>query len=103
MGTPAGPPESVTWQGVGHLAAGGVGFLALIVACLVLARWFRHRGQTGWARFSLVTGVYYFVSFAGIATGAGNTVVNLAFTVAVVLGWLWLTLLLRRAFQNGGL
>lgn len=103
VGTPAGPPEIVTWHGIGHLAAGGVGFLGLIVACLVLARWFHRRNQGGWAIFSLATGVYYFVSFAGIASGAGNALINLAFTAAVVLGWAWVTLLLRRADQDGGL
>ncbi len=103
VGTPAGPPEIITWHGLGHLVAGGIGFLGLIVACLVLARWFQRRGHTGWAIFSLITGVYYLVSFAGIASGAGNTVVNLAFTVAVILGWTWVTLLMARARRDGGL
>ncbi|HZI98278.1 MAG TPA: DUF998 domain-containing protein [Actinomycetales bacterium] len=103
MGTPDGPPETVTWHGIGHLVAGGVGFLGLILACLVLARWFHRRHRSGWARFSLVTGVYYLVSFAGIASGAGSAAVNIAFTVAVVLGWLWVTVLLGRAGRDGGL
>lgn len=102
-GTPAGAPESLTWHGVGHLVAGGVGFLGLIVACLALARWFHRRRQTGWASFSLVTGVYYFAAFGGIASGAGTAAVNIAFTVAVVLGWVWITLLLRRASEEQGL
>lgn len=95
-GTPDGPAETITWHGIGHLVAGGIGFLGLIVACLVFARWFRRRERRGWAVFSLVTGVYYFASFAGIASGAGNTAINLAFTVAVVLGWAWITLLMAR-------
>jgi hypothetical protein len=103
VGTPDGPPDTVTWHGIGHLAAGGVGFLGLILACLVLARWFHRRNQPGWAVFSVVTGVYYFVSFAGIASGAGNAAINLAFTVAVILGWTWIPLLLRHAAQDGGL
>lgn len=103
IGTPDGPPETVTWHGIGHLAAGGVGFLGLIVACLVLARWFQRRRQSGWSVFSLVTGVLYLVTFAGIASGAGNAASNLAFTVAVILGWAWVTLLLVRAHTDGGL
>ncbi len=43
--------------------------------------------------FSLITGVVYFASFAGIAASGGHVVFNLAFTVAVILGWLWITLL----------
>ena len=38
IGTPPGPPVVVTASGVGHLVAGGIGFLGLIVACLACAR-----------------------------------------------------------------
>ncbi|MEJ3747541.1 DUF998 domain-containing protein [Actinomycetes bacterium KLBMP 9797] len=100
IGTPDGPPGTVTWHGMGHLAAGGIGFLGLIVACLVLARAFGRRRQRGWAVFSLVTGVYYVVAFAGIATGAGNGAVIVAFCVAVMLGWTWITLLMYRAARS---
>jgi hypothetical protein len=96
-GTPDGPPTAVTWHGIGHLIAGGIGFLGLIVACLTLAVWFRRRRMAGWSLFSLLTGVYYAISFAGIAAGGGNAAVNLAFTAAVVLGWVWITLLMLRA------
>ncbi|MPZ52392.1 MAG: DUF998 domain-containing protein [Acidimicrobiia bacterium] len=102
LGTPDGPAETVSWHGLGHLVAGGVGFLGLIVGCLIFSRWFRKRDKGGWALFSLVTGVYYLVSFAGIASGAGNTFINLAFTVAVILGWAWFTLLLNRPAGPGG-
>ena len=42
LGTPAGPPAVVTASGIGHLVAGGIGFLGLIVACLCL----RSQGST---------------------------------------------------------
>jgi hypothetical protein len=103
IGTPDGAPQTVTWHGAGHLVAGAIGFLGLIVACLVLARWFRRRQQGGWATFSLVTGVFYLVTFAGIASGAGITALNLAFTAAVILGWVWVTLLMVYANSDGGL
>ena len=38
IGTPPGPPIVITASGVGHLVAGGIGFLGLIVACLAGAR-----------------------------------------------------------------
>jgi hypothetical protein len=101
LGTPAGPPETITWHGIGHLIAGGIGFLGLIIACLAYARRAQRTGHRGWAVFSLVTGVYYLVSFAGIASGAGNTVINIAFSVAVVLGWTWLTMLYAAALRKG--
>jgi hypothetical protein len=36
---------------------------------------------------------WYLVAFAGIASGAGDLVVNIAFTIAVGLGWAWVTAL----------
>jgi hypothetical protein len=91
IGTPDGPPVSVTWHGMGHFVAGGIGFIGLIVACLVAARRFRRDGRRGWALFSLVTGVGYFAAFVGIGASGGNAVGNIAFTVAVVAGWAWVT------------
>ena len=91
IGTPAGPPVAVTASGVSHLVAGGVGFLGLIVACLACARRSARAGDRPWAVCSAAIGVYYLVAFAGIASGAGNPVINIAFAAAVVLGWGWLT------------
>lgn len=96
-GTPSGPPETISWHGAGHFFAGAVGFLALVVACLIFARWFRRGGQTGWAVFSLVAGVLYVAPFVSLAFGAGTTTVNLALTVAVIVGWAWISLLLVKA------
>lgn len=95
LGTPA-EAVTITTAGLLHFATGGVGFLGLIGACGVLARRFAGQGQRGWAVYSLATGVLFFAAFVGIATesqagGTTLTVVNLAFTGAVILGWLWIT------------
>jgi hypothetical protein len=50
----------------------------------------------GWSRFSLITGIVYILGLVGLATGSGTAVVNLGFTVAVIVGWAWLTLLMVR-------
>jgi hypothetical protein len=100
IGTPSGPPVVVTASGVGHLVAGGIGFLGLIVACLACARTAARAGDRVWAGCSAVIGVYYLVAFAGIASGAGNPAINIAFTVAVALGWGWLTALCIRALSG---
>jgi hypothetical protein len=92
IGTPDGPPTSVSWHGVGHLLAGAIGFIGLIVACVSVARMARGR----WGLFSLVTGVVYLVTFIGLGAGGGRPVANLAFTVAVILGWAWITTLMLR-------
>jgi hypothetical protein len=100
IGTPAGPPAVITASGVGHLVAGGIGFLGLIVACLACARRSARAGDRIWTVCSSVIGVYYLVAFAGIASGTGNPLINIAFTVAVVLGWGWLTALSVRALKG---
>jgi Protein of unknown function (DUF998) len=100
IGTPAGPPVLVTGSGIGHLVAGSIGFLGLIVACLACARRSARAGDHAWAACSAAIGVYYLVAFAGIASGAGNPLTNIAFTVAVGLGWGWLTAVCVRALRG---
>jgi hypothetical protein len=85
---------------MGHLVAGGIGFLGLIVACLAAARRSARAGDRIWAVSSAIIGVYYFVAFAGIASGAGNPVINIAFTVAVAFGWTWITAVCVRALTG---
>jgi hypothetical membrane protein len=99
FGFPPGTPASahtVSWHGLLHLVSGGIGFLGLIAACLLSARRFGADGRRGWAVYSLATGVLYFAAFVGIAAGSGQggtlmTAVIVAFSVAVVLGWAWIS------------
>ena len=94
-GTPA-DEHSVSLHGLMHLVSGAIGFVGLIAACFVVARRFSARKQAGWAAFSRVTGVVFAAAFVGIASGsqqggAITTIVIVAFTAAVVLGWAWLS------------
>jgi len=99
LGFPPGTPadaHAVSWHGLMHLVTGGIGFLALIAACMVFARRFAALGQRGWAAYSVATGVLFFAAFFGIASGsqqggAIRTFVILAFTAAVVLAWAWVS------------
>jgi hypothetical membrane protein len=100
-GTPDAMPETISWHGFGHVIAGFLGFIGLIVACFVLSRWFGRRGSAGWSRFSLVTGIVYLLGLVGLGAGSGATAVNLGFTVAVILGWTWITLLMLRTRAEG--
>jgi len=88
QGFPAGAPETpaVSWHGALHFAIGGVGFLCLIAACLVLAGHFS--GALAW--FSRITAVVFLAGFAGIASGSHGPT-TLAFVAAVVIAWTWLT------------
>jgi hypothetical protein len=94
-GTPA-DAHAVSWHGLLHFICGGIGFLGLIAACFVFARWFAAQRQRGWVAYCVATGVIYLAAFAGIAVGSNaagiiTTIVILAFSVAVVLGWAWVS------------
>ncbi|HEX6557499.1 MAG TPA: DUF998 domain-containing protein [Ktedonobacteraceae bacterium] len=96
VGTPMGAPHIISWHGNLHVIAGMLGFLALIAGCFVFARRFAALKQRGWAAYSVATGVIFFAAVAGIAVGsqqqgAIQIFVNLAFFVAVVLGWAWVS------------
>jgi hypothetical protein len=104
FGFPPGTPadaHAVSWHGLMHIVSGAVGFVGFIAACFVIARRFSSRHERGWAACSRVTGVVFAAAFLGIASGsqrggAVTTVVILAFTAAVVLGWAWLSAMQRQ-------
>ncbi|NIK54363.1 DUF998 domain-containing protein [Kribbella shirazensis] len=92
VGTPADYAE-ISARGMGHFVAGTVGFTGLIAACLVFARYYRALGRRTFARFSAVTGILFFGAFAGLSAGAGSRPTIIAFDLAVIVGWTWLTAL----------
>jgi hypothetical protein len=96
MGFPPGTAEGaaeVTWHGILHFVCGGIGFVCLVVACLLVAGRFAAEGRPGWARFSRATGVLFLAGFVAVAAGAGAAWSNVAFTAAVVLAWSWVSAL----------
>jgi hypothetical membrane protein len=92
VGTPDGPPVHPTLHSYLHIAAAGVGFLALVAATFVMGARFRRESDSRRAWFARTTGVTFLVAFAGVASGGGSPALNLAFTAAVVLAWAWLSL-----------
>jgi hypothetical membrane protein len=99
-GTPEGPPTAVSSNGLLHFITAGIGFLALIAACMVLARRFASLGQRRWTAFSVITGVVFLAGFFGIAAGSGNPWTILGFWIAVVLAWLWISATELRLLQE---
>ncbi len=88
LGFPAGTPDgpaAVSWHGMLHFVAGGIGFSCLAAACFVMARRYAAEGRRGRATFSRVTGVVFLAGFAMIASSGGSAVATVAFTAAVVL------------------
>jgi len=91
-GTPS-RPDHVSWHGNLHFVSAAIAFLALITACFLFTRRFSAEGRTGWARFSVVTGVVFVAAFLGVATGSSSAGVVISFSLAVVLAFTWITLL----------
>lgn len=94
LGFPPGTPENATtlsWHGMGHLIVGSVAFLALIAACLVFARRFRAGQQRGWATYSAVTGVLFFIALAGLSSG--HLWMNSAFVFTALNALVWVSVM----------
>jgi hypothetical membrane protein len=94
VGTPLGPPTSISTLGLVHFAAGALGFVALAVSCLVASRAMSRRGERRLALLSLVSGVVILLGFFSVAVPNSSPVVGI--WIAVVVGWLWLALMSRR-------
>lgn len=75
---------------------GGIGFLALIAACFVVAGRFFALRQPGWAVYSVITGVIFLLGFFGIASGSGNSLTILGFWIALILAFIWLSIMAGR-------
>lgn len=77
-GFPAGTPETVpiSTSGLIHLAAGGVGFICVIIACLLLRR--------------RTVGILFALAYIGVIAGGGAAWSLLLFTAAVIMisGWI---------------
>ncbi len=89
-GTPTGPPSNVTLGGIGHIVAGGIGFVSLISAMIAIARHYAAQGRTAMSWFSRTTALLFLVAFVGVASGSPSSVIILGFWAAVVLAWTWL-------------
>jgi hypothetical protein len=95
LGFPPGTPAvatTVSWHGLVHFLAGGVGFTCLVVACFVVARRFGVGRRPGWAAYSRVTGVLFLAGFMAMAGSGGAAWANVAFGVVIVASWCWLSL-----------
>lgn len=105
VGTPDGPPEEGTISGVIHLAGGGVGFLAVSMAALMLGRLWQNDGDAGAARLSMISGAVIIAAFVMSvplnASGSGVGVLLLWITVVTIWAWLaWVSIRLYRTVPH---
>ena len=89
-GTPDGRPASVSAAGTLHLVSAGIGFLGLIVATFLLARYFAAHEMRTWAIGSALTGILFLLGFGGLASGSSSAAVVLGFWAALLIAWCWL-------------
>jgi hypothetical protein len=78
-GFPAGAPEVVplSTSGLVHFAAGGAGFVCLVIACFLMR--------------SRAVGVIFGLSYVALIAGAGQAWSLLTFTAGVILVSAWIT------------
>lgn len=91
-----------TWHGLGHIVSAGLGFLALIAACILFSRAFRARGRSGWARYASTTAIVFAAAFIGIVSGPGQVATTVAFTFAVIWAWTWLAAVSLHLYRETG-
>ncbi len=91
---PGAEGGTISWHGLVHLAAGGVGFVALAIACFLLA------GRSGFPLLSRAVGVLFVASFLAMNASAGAGWGILTFTAGVVLVSAWLSVVSVRLYRS---
>ena len=99
-GAPAGHATHISWHGYGHLISAGIGFIALIAACFVVASYFSRRGRRGMAIYSRVTGVAFLAGFAGVTTGSSSSAIVVPFYAVVLAVFTWLAVVSIRLYRD---
>ena len=93
LGTPVGPPTSISTIGLVHFIAGTLGFISLAVSCFFVARAMSRRNTPSMAHLSLASGLAVVLGFFGGFLIPGIPVGTLGIWFAVVAGWAWLAVM----------
>jgi drug/metabolite transporter (DMT)-like permease len=90
---PGTPPEAntISWHGIVHLSVATLGFAALIAAGFVWTRRFASQRRWGWAAYSAITALIFFVSFAGLASG--QLFLTPVFVVTALNAFVWVSVM----------
>jgi hypothetical protein len=90
---PGTPPDTntISWHGIVHLSIATVAFAALVAAGFVWTRRFAAQGRWGWAAYSAVTALVFFLCFAGLASG--QLFLTPAFVVTALNAFVWVSVM----------
>jgi hypothetical protein len=93
VGTPAGPPTSISTMGLVHFIAGGLGFISLAVSSFFAARAMSRAKTPSMAWLSALSGLAVVLGFFGGFLIPGISAGTLGIWFAVVVGWAWLAVM----------
>jgi hypothetical protein len=94
---PVRTPATSTLHGTLHIVFGGIGFLALMIACFVFLRTFFSLKQKVWAVFCALSGLLFLASFFSAARASqGGMNVQLFLNLVFVFAWIWLSSMAAR-------
>lgn len=99
-GAPLGKATHITWHAAGHLIAASIGFIAVIAACFVVARYLSRAGRRGLAIYSRITGVAFLAAFAGVTSGSSSPAIVLPFYAAVTAIFTWLAIVCVHLYRR---
>lgn len=99
VGTPAGPPTTISAIGLMHFIAGALGFVSLAASALLATRVMSRLNAVVFARLSLCAGLSVLLGFFGGFVIPGLSGGTLGIWFAVVVGWAWLTVLSRHLYR----
>lgn len=91
VGASEGSPTTMSWHGIGHLAAGSVTFTALIVASFVLARHFRAAGEPNLTIGARIAGVALLIGNGWAMSGGAAGSLTLAIGSITAMSFVSLT------------
>jgi len=99
VGTPLGPPTTMTTTGMLHFVVGTLGFVCFAISGFCAVHPLSRRNEKSVARLSLFSGLAILIGFFGGFFIPGLSSPTAGIWFAVVVGWVWLSALSLRLYR----
>jgi hypothetical protein len=99
VGTPLGPPTTMTTMGMLHFVVGTLGFVCFAISGFCAVRPLSRRNEKSLARLSLFSGLAILIGFFGGFFIPGLSSPTAGIWFAVVVGWVWLSALSLKLYR----